>query len=216
MQFSQLPLPEFFQRYYAKFPTLTPVQEKAVQAGLLNNTSLLVCAPTASGKTLIATMGIAQQLQQGHKTIYLVPLKALANEKFKEFQQLLAETPYKAVISTGEMDSESNYLAKYNLLILTTEKLDSLLRHRVAWLEQVKLVVIDEIHLLNDASRGPTLEIILTLLKSLIKPQLIGLSATIGNPQELAQWLGAELVQDSWRPVELKQGIRVGEETKFY
>ncbi|MFH0701752.1 MAG: DEAD/DEAH box helicase [Candidatus Woesearchaeota archaeon] len=216
MQFSQLSLPEFFQKYYTKFPLLTPVQEKAVQAGLLNNTSLLVCAPTASGKTLIATMGIAQHLEQGHKTIYLVPLKALANEKFKEFQQLLASTPYKTVISTGEMDSESNYLAKYDLLILTTEKLDSLLRHRVSWLEQVKLVVVDEIHLLNDASRGPTLEIILTLLKSLIRPQLIGLSATIGNPQELAQWLGAELVQDSWRPVELKQGIRVKDETEFY
>ena len=216
MLFSQLSLPEFFQKHYAKFPTLTPVQEKAIQTGLLDNTSLLVCAPTASGKTLIATMGIAQHLEQGHKAIYLVPLKALANEKFKEFQQLLVETPFKAIISTGEMDSESNYLAKYDLLILTTEKLDSLLRHRVSWLEQVKVVVIDEIHLLNDPNRGPTLEIILTLLKSLVKPQLIGLSATIGNPQELAQWLGAELVQDSWRPVELKQGIRVGEETKFY
>lgn len=216
MQFSSLPLPEFFQRHYAKFPLLTPVQEKAVQAGLLAGRSLLICAPTASGKTLIATIGIAQCLEQGHKAVYLVPLKALANEKFKEFQQLLAETSYKTILSTGDIDSESNYLAKYDLLILTTEKLDSLLRHRVSWLEQVKLVVIDEIHLLNDPSRGPTLEIILTLLKSLIHPQLIGLSATIGNPQELAQWLGAELVQDSWRPVELKQGIQVKEKTEFY
>jgi len=216
MDFSQLPLPDFFQEQYSKFPHLTPVQEKAVKAGLLEDRSLLVCAPTASGKTLVATMGIAKHLQQSQKAIYLVPLKALANEKFKEYSKLLEKTPYKAIISTGEMDSESNYLAKYNLLILTTEKLDSLLRHRVAWLNEVKIVVIDEIHLLNDPGRGPTLEIILTLLKSLIKPQMIGLSATIGNPEELAHWLEAELVQDSWRPVELKQGIRLEGTTQFY
>ena len=114
------------------------------------------------------------------------------------------------------MDSESNYLAKYDLLILTTEKLDSLLRHRVTWLTDVKTVVIDEIHLLNDPTRGPTLEVILTLLKTMLTPQLIGLSATIGNPQELASWLDATLVQDTWRPVELKQGIHVRGKTQFY
>lgn len=216
MDFSNLSLPNFFKQHYVKFPTLTPVQEKAISSGLLENKSLLVCAPTASGKTLVATMAIAKHLEQGHKAIYVVPLKALANEKQKEFQKLLEQTSYKAVISTGDMDSESNYLAKYNLLILTTEKLDSLLRHRVSWLSEVKVVVIDEIHLLNDPSRGPTLEIILTLLKSLIKPQLIGLSATIGNPEELAKWLEADLVIDSWRPVELKQGIRTERETEFY
>jgi len=216
MNFLQLPLPQFFQKHYLKFPTLTPIQEKSINAGLLNDKSQLICAPTASGKTLVATMGIVCHLSQVHKAIYVVPLKALANEKFKEYSRLLEGTPYKAVISTGEMDSESNYLAKYDLLILTTEKLDSLLRHRVAWLNEVKIVVIDEIHLLNDPSRGPTLEIILTLLKSLIQPQLIGLSATIGNPEELAQWLEAELVQDFWRPVELKQGISVEGKIQFY
>ncbi|MFA6461346.1 MAG: DEAD/DEAH box helicase [Candidatus Woesearchaeota archaeon] len=216
MNFSQLPLPEFFQKHYLKFPHLTPIQDKAVKAGLLQGTSQLICAPTASGKTLVATMGIVNHLNQGHKAIYLVPLKALASEKFREYTKLLEGTPYQVIVSTGEMDSESNYLSKYNLLILTTEKLDSLLRHRVTWLSEVKIVVIDEIHLLNDSHRGPTLEIILTLLKSLIKPQIIGLSATIGNPEELAQWLDAELVQDSWRPVELKQGIRVNGKTNFY
>ena len=206
MQLNQLPLSQFFQNYYSKFPTLTPIQEKSINAGLLQNKSLLICAPTASGKTLVATMAICNILGKG-KAIYLVPLKALANEKYKEYQQLLKDTGYQVTLSTGEIDSESNYLAKYDLLILTTEKLDSLLRHRTPWLDQVQLIIVDEIHLLNDPTRGPTLEIILTLLKSLIKPQIIGLSATIGNPKELAQWLEADLVQDNWRPVELKQGI---------
>lgn len=215
MDLTQLNLPTFFQEHYQHFTRLTPVQEKAVKAGLLNKKSLLVCAPTASGKTLIATMAMVNNLSLG-KTIYLVPLKALANEKFKEYSLLLKNTKYKVIQSTGEIDSDSGYLTNYDLLILTTEKLDSLLRHKIPWIKEVKTVIIDEIHLLNDPSRGPTLEVIITLLKKIIQPQLIGLSATIGNPQELAQWLEAELVFDQWRPVKLKQGIRSDQKTKFY
>ena len=217
MDIHSLPLPTYLQEYYTSYPTLTPIQEKAVKAGLLKGTSLLVCAPTASGKTFIATMGIANTLEQGSsKAIYLVPLKALAHEKYKEYQRLFEKTKYKVIMSTGDIDSESTYLMKYDVLILTTEKLDSLLRHRVSWISEVKTVIVDEIHLLHDPTRGPTLEIILTLLKSLLKPQIIGLSATIGNPEELARWLGAELVIDTWRPVELKQGIECQGKVQFY
>ncbi len=211
----ELPLPSFLVHHYAHFPALTPIQEKAVQAGLLEGTSLLVCAPTASGKTLIATMALGRTLGKG-KTLYVVPLKALAGEKFKEYQQLLASTSYHVAIATGDVDSDAGHLERYDVLILTSEKLDSLLRHKVAWLSQVKTVIVDEIHLLNDPRRGPTVEIILTLLKSIITPQVIGLSATIGNPQELADWLKATLVQDTWRPVELKQGISCQNKVQFY
>ena len=215
MQIKKLPLPSFFVETYQKFGTLSPIQSKAIDTGLLEDTSQLVCAPTGSGKTLVATMAISNILGKG-KALYVVPLKALANEKFKEFKALLKDTPYKVIISTGDIDSESAYLQKYDLLILTSEKLDSLLRHKVSWLSEVKLVVIDEIHLLNDASRGPTLEIVLTLLKHFVQPQLIGLSATIGNTEALADWLNAKLVQDDWRPVELKKGIHSSNKTEFY
>ncbi len=215
MQLKTLNLPGFFKEFYQKFEKLNPVQEKAVQAGLLDNRSLLVCAPTASGKTLVATMALVNSLKEG-KAIYIVPLKALANEKYQEYKELLENTNYKVIVSTGDKDSDSPYLSKYDLIILTSEKLDSLIRHRVKWLAEIKTVIIDEIHLLNDPNRGPTLEVIITLLKSLIKPQIIGLSATIGNPKELADWLEAELVIDTWRPVELKQGIFHNEEVEFY
>ncbi len=215
MQLKDLPLADYFKQYYSKFPKLTPVQQKSVESGLLQRESLLVCAPTASGKTLIATMAIINTVSEG-KAVYVVPLKALANEKYKEYQDLLQDTQYKVIMSTGDIDSDSPYLSKYNLIILTAEKLDSLLRHRVSWLSEVKTVIIDEIHLLNDPTRGPTLEVIITLLKTLIQPQLIGLSATIGNPKVLAKWLEAKLVADSWRPVELKQGIYCQEEMEFY
>ncbi len=215
MHIIDLPLPPYFRECYQNFNSLTPIQEKAVEAGLLKNKSILACAPTASGKTLIATMGISNILGKG-KAIYLVPLKALANEKFKEYKKLLEGTEFKVIMSTGDIDSESGYLAKYDLLILTVEKLDSLLRHKISWLSEVKTVIVDEIHLLNDSSRGPTLEIVLTILQNLIKPQIIGLSATIGNPKDLANWLNVKLVIDNWRPVELKKGIFCEGKTEFY
>ena len=215
MKITELELPEYFKTYYSSFPELTPIQKKAIQAGIIKNKSLLICAPTASGKTLVGTMAICKSIEQG-KALYLVPLRALATEKYREYQNLLQNTEYKVTSATGDVDSDSNYLSNYNLIVLTTEKLDSLLRHRVGWLNEVKTVIVDEIHLLNDPTRGPTLEIILTLLRTLIKPQIVGLSATIGNPKELATWLGAELVQDSWRPVELKKGIHHEGKTEFY
>jgi len=216
MDLQSLPLPQHFLIYYQKFSTLTPIQQKAIGGGLLGGASQLVCAPTASGKTLIATMALVNALERGGKAIYLVPLKALAGEKYKEYLALFNGTKYKVVVSTSDIDSDSSYLAKYDVLILTTEKLDALLRHHITWLGEVKTIIIDEIHLLNDPKRGPTLEVVLTLLKTMIKAQLIGLSATIGNPKELAEWLGATLIIDSWRPVELKSGICVDGKTEFY
>ncbi len=214
MEINKLPLPDYFKEHCVKFKTLTPIQEKCLQSGLLEDKSLLACAPTASGKTLVATMTIVNTLGKG-KAIYLVPLKALANEKYKEYKNLLKDTPYKVSFSVGDIDSDSGYLSNNDLLILTTEKLDSLLRHKVSWIHEVKTVIVDEIHLLNDASRGPTLEIVLTILKNFINPQIIGLSATIGNPSELATWLEADLVIDDWRPVELKKGVHF-QKTNFY
>lgn len=227
MKPNETDLPEFFKNHYRDLPDFYPVQKKAINSGLLENKSLLICAPTASGKTLIATMAITNilgsgkissngKILSGGKAIYVVPLKALANEKYREYCSLLENTPHKVIMSTGDVDSDSPYLSNYDLVVLTSEKLDSLIRHRVSWLAEIKTVIIDEVHLLNDPSRGPTLEIIISLLKSIIKPQIIALSATIGNPEELAEWLGAELIVDDWRPVKLKKGIHHEGEIEFY
>ncbi len=206
---TELNLPPFFHARYDKYGQLSPIQEKSVRSGILQGKTMLVCAPTASGKTLVGTMALVNILGKG-KGVYVVPLKALASEKFREFRDLCLGTPWRVAISTGDVegsDSNEGYLGRADILILTSEKMDSLLRDRHEWLSQVKVVVIDEIHLLQDQSRGPTLEVVITLLKMLFAPQIVGLSATIGNPSELASWLGGELVTDSWRPVKLKQGI---------
>lgn len=198
--------------------TLNPPQVKAVEQGILEGKNILACTPTGSGKTAMATLGIAKCLSdnKGAKAIYLVPLKALASEKYKEFQELFQSTKYSVGISTGDLDSSSEYLNKYDLVILTVEKLDSLIRHKVPWIHDVRCLVVDEIHLLNDPGRGPTLEVMITLLKKILKQvQLIALSATIGNPKELAGWLNAELVIDDWRPVKLHKGVYFGEGVEF-
>ena len=104
----------------------------------------------------------------------------------------------------------------YDLIITTSEKLDSLTRHHAPWLSLISTIIIDEVHLLNDPGRGPTLEILITVLRQLLKKsQIIALSATIGNPEELADWLKAGLVIDNWRPVKLHKGVYLDGEVDF-
>lgn len=195
---------------------LRPAQEKAINAGLLEDESLLVCTPTASGKTFVAELAMAKSIVSGKgKAVYIVPLKALASEKYKSFKKRYSSL-FKVALSIGDTDASDGYLAEYDLIVCTAEKLDSLIRHHTPWLRYVHCVVVDEIHLLNDPGRGPTLEILITLLKQMLKGmQLIGLSATIGNPYELGEWLGANVVEDSWRPVELKKGVYFDEKVEF-
>ena len=187
---------------------LTPAQNKAVKAGLLEGKSLLVCTPTASGKTLIAELIGTKNIVEGKgKTIYIVPLKALASEKYRDFKNRYGHF-LRVALSIGDLDSSDPHLAKFDFIVCTAEKLDSLIRHHSPWLNYVKTVVVDEVHLMNDPSRGPTLEILITILKKLLKDvQIIALSATIGNPGELSEWLEAKLVEDKWRPVKLHKGI---------
>jgi helicase len=196
--------------------TLRPAQVKSVESGLLQGKNLLVCTPTASGKTLIAELAALKSILEGNgKAIYIVPLKALASEKFKDFKKKYGHM-IKIALSIGDMDSNDSYLVDYDLIITTSEKLDSLIRHHAPWLSSISTIIIDEIHLLNDPGRGPTLEILITILRQLLKKsQIIGLSATIGNPNELAAWLNANLVEDAWRPVKLDKGVYLDGEIEY-
>ena len=197
--------------------SLRPAQEKSVKSGLLEGKNLLVCTPTASGKTLIAELAALKSIINGRgKAVYIVPLKALASEKYKDFKRRYNEVA-KIALSIGDIDSADPYIADYDLIVTTSEKFDSLIRHHAPWLSGIATIIIDEIHLLNDTERGPTLEILLTILKQLLKnAQIIGLSATIGNAEELAEWLNADLIVDDWRPVKLDRGIYLDGEIEFY
>jgi len=189
------------------FTELRPAQTKAIEQGLFEDENLLVCTPTASGKTLVGELAALNAiLHDKGKAVYVVPLRALASEKKKTFTREYPEL--RIALTSGETDSADTYLQEYDLIITTSEKLDSLIRHHAPWLTSVKTLIVDEIHLLNDANRGPTLEVLLTLLRRLLpRLQVIGLSATIGNPEELASWMGARLVRDEWRPIRLDKGV---------
>lgn len=191
---------------------LRPSQEKSINAGLFeDDKNQIVCTPTGSGKTLVAELAMLNTiLNKKKRVIYIVPLKALASEKYKEFKEIYGND-FRVRISIGELQNEI-YNYDYDILILTAEKFDSLLRHNKKVVENLGLIIADEIHLINDERRGPTLEIILSIFKSKYKDvRLIGLSATIGNAKELAKWLEAKLIEDDWRPVELHHFTSDGE-----
>lgn len=142
------------------------------------------------------------------KVIYLVPLKALAREKYEDLSAKYSAFGLKVSQSTGDFDSAEPWLAGADVVIATNEKIDSLIRHHAGWLGSVGLVIADEVHLLGDAGRGPTLEVVLVKLR-LMNPRLrvVALSATIPNAGDMAEWLGARLVTSEWRPVPLREGV---------
>ncbi len=217
MKIEKLDLPESAIEFLKSegLTKLYPPQNDAIKAGLLKGKSVLVSAPTASGKTLIATLAIISYLSKNKgKVIYLSPLRALAAEKFLEFKKLekiSIGNKIKVGISTGDYENIEKKLEKNNVLILTNEKMDSIIRHGAEWIDEIGLVISDEIHLIGDDSRGPTLEMILTQLKELEhKPQILGLSATISNSDEIANWLECKLVDNEWRPVPLSEGVYDG------
>ena len=214
MKIEKLDLPKPAKDFFKAegYSELYPPQVDSIKAGLLDQKNLLVSAPTASGKTLIATLAMINNLINNNgKVVYLSPLRALAAEKFSEFKKI-EKIPLgrkiKVQISTGDFESFDKTLEQSDVIILTNEKMDSLIRHGAEWVNDIRLVIADEIHLVGDQDRGPTLEMVLTKLKLLeSKPQIIALSATITNADELSEWLDCTLVENDWRPVPLSEGV---------
>jgi len=194
-----------------------PSQEKSIRAGLFSNfNNQIVCTPTGSGKTLVAELAMLDSiLNYKKKVVYIVPLKALASEKFREFKETYSDL-FIVKVSVGDATDE-RFSNDFDLLILTSEKLDSMIRHSRGFLDDVGLVIADEVHLINDETRGATLEVLLSIFKAKYpKIRIIGLSATIGNAEEICSWLDADLVFDEWRPVELHHLVLAGDELSRY
>ncbi|MDH5782233.1 MAG: DEAD/DEAH box helicase [Candidatus Bathyarchaeota archaeon] len=224
MKIEELAIPEPVKQIIIKsgITELYPPQEEAIHAGALDGKNLVLASPTASGKTLIAEFcALKHILEKDGKVLYLTPLRALASEKYEEFKKysVLRKADGQKIrvgISTGDYDSSDNWLERYDIIISTNEKADSLLRHRTKWMNEISLIVADEVHLLNDRDRGPTLEVVLARLMQ-INPnaQLLTLSATIRNAEEAAEWLNANYITTEWRPVVLKEGVARQNEILF-
>ncbi|MEM2609706.1 MAG: DEAD/DEAH box helicase [Candidatus Bathyarchaeia archaeon] len=224
MKITELPIPESVKEVLIKsgIVELYPPQEEAIKAGALEGRNLVLASPTASGKTLVAELcALKHVLEKDGKVLYLTPLRALANEKYEEFEKYSAITKsdgkrVSVGISTGDYDSSDPWLEHYDIIVATNEKVDSLLRHKAKWLDEVSLVVADEVHLLNEVERGPTLEVVLArLMQTNPDIQILALSATINNVEEIAGWLRAGYITTEWRPITLKEGVLFHDEIQF-
>ena len=195
---------------YLKIKDLYPPQKEAISI-VETGESVLMSVPTAAGKTLVAYAALMKAVREKKKGIYLVPLRALAWEKVTELRDICKNilNGAKIGVSVGDYDKAKG-LSKYDIIVSTSERADSLIRHNPSWLSEVGCLVSDEIHLINDSGRGPTLEVTLSKFRE-INPsiQIIGLSATVSNSTDIANWLDAKLVESDFRPVPLKRGIAI-------
>lgn len=188
---------------------LLPLQELAVKRhGLFDDGNLLIQAPTSSGKTFVGEMAAIRTALTGKQVVYLVPLKALAEEKFADFRDKYTDYGLRVIISTRDRrdydaDLESG---NFSIAIVVYEKLSQLLVRRPERLQEVDLVIADELEILSDPERGAMCELLLTRILEAGR-RLIGLSAVIGGADHLAEWMRAQLVQYERRPVELRYGI---------
>ena len=188
---------------------LHPPQAEALPVAL-SGENLLLAIPTASGKSLVAYLAIIQRImvdKPGSRAFYLVPLKALASEKVEELREAGDILGFTVGMAVGDRAGETVSLDQADVIVATSEKFDSLMRNREGFLNQVSIVVADEVHLIHDQSRGPTMEVNLARVKhERPEAQILALSATVGNADEIANWLKATKIQSDWRPVVLRYG----------
>ncbi len=158
---------------------LYPPQEKALPYAL-SGENLVLSIPTAAGKSLIAYLAIINQIKnKGGKALYIVPLRALAREKYEDLKRF-EKLGFKVGISTGDLDESDKRVAKYDIIVCTSEKADSLLRHGISWVDKIRVLVIDEIHLIHDPGRGPTLEVSMPKSKT-INPLMLFIEKLVNH-----------------------------------
>jgi helicase len=204
MRVRDLPLGAELVDHYeaAGIEELYPPQAAAVEAGVCAGENVVAAVPTASGKTFVAEL--AMTTADG-PALYIVPLRALAREKYESFSELPGVD---VGVSTGDFDATDEDLADDDIVVATSEKVDSAIRNGAEWVERLACVVVDEAHLLGSERRGPTLEVTLsTLRRRSPAVQVVALSATVENPGDVAAWLDATLVESDWRPVDLRTGV---------
>jgi replicative superfamily II helicase len=193
---------------------LNSLQLKAVnEYRILDGNSLLVVAPTSSGKTMIGELASAKAITTGKKSVFLLPYRALVNEKHDQFTLLYGSMGHRIIRCSGDYsDNVSQFVkGKYDIAFLTYEMFLNLATSVPYLLNSIGLVVLDEAQFITDPGRGITVELILTYLNLLktkgVSPQLVVLSAVIGDTNNFEQWLGCEKLVSSERPVPLIEGV---------
>lgn len=207
-------------------------QAEAV-AKVIDGSNVVASIPTAGGKSVIGYIALFNRLlSQGEKGMYIVPFKALAEEKKEEIENLGKRLGIKVCVMTGDHKDKTPVPPDTDILLATAEKADSLLRNRDKWItggrydrnsrttvydRPLGAVVADEVHTISDPARGPTYETVLTQLRTeLPNAQFVAISGTIPNAEDLATWLGAETVISNIRPTKLRMGVYDPKATRPY
>lgn len=193
---------------------LNQLQLDAINSfGLLRGKHLAASAPTSSGKTMIGELAALHGITKGQRAFFLFPLKALVNDKYAAFNDTYGRFGFKTIRATGENsdDVPSLIRGQYDICLMTYEKFSTLVLSNAHILQQIGVIIVDEAQMIADKSRGANLEFVLTLIKMRraqgIEPQIIALSAVIGETNGLERWIGGDLLRRTERPVPLDEGI---------
>ncbi|WP_339838615.1 DEAD/DEAH box helicase [Paenibacillus sp. FSL R7-0272] len=192
-----------------KIIDLLPIQREAINQGLFSNKNFLIVAPTSSGKTFIGEMASINYSYYGKKSIYLVPFKAIAEEKYDDFSRKYSGLGINIKISDRDHREEDDDIRSgdYDLAILTYEKLSGMLIVNPDLLNNCDCIIVDEVQMLGDSQRGGSLELLLTKIKEFTHLQVIALSAVLDDLNGFDVWLDAKVIKEDNRPVELRQGV---------
>ena len=215
----RLKIPEEFKKVILqeKNQYLLPVQYLAIKEGVLRDENMLVVSATGSGKTLVGELAGVPKALNGKKFLFLTPLVALANQKYRDFKKRYEPLGLKVAIKVGmnrikakgELKLPNSNIQDADIVVGTYEGIDFLLRSGESdALRELGLVLIDEIHTISDEERGLRLNGLIRRIEHIFPDtQVIGLSATIKNPQDLANDFNMKLVQYKERPVPLERHI---------
>ncbi|HXJ62824.1 MAG TPA: DEAD/DEAH box helicase [Actinomycetota bacterium] len=202
-------MPSHLERFRARYPfPLDGFQVTAIEA-LDAGESVLVAAPTGSGKTIVAEYAVDRALDGNRKAFYTTPLKALSNQKFGDFVARYGAG------SVGLLTGDNSINSEAPLVVMTTEVLRNMLYERSSTLDGLQYVVMDEVHYLQDPYRGAVWEEVLIHLPLTVG--VVCLSATVSNAEEFGEWIGTlrgptRVVIEEQRPVPLEQHYLVGHE----
>lgn len=206
-------LPEFTDAF--TFERFNPMQSTVLPALLESDENVVVSAPTASGKTAIAEVAICRTLEAGGTALFLAPLRALTNEKEREWERF-ENMGYSVYVVTGERELNPRRAERADVLVMTPEKADSATRkhdsRRYSFVTDVDCCIIDEVHLLDSDERGSVLEVTISRLRRLCRPRVVALSATMPNSDDIAAWLDAPeettfSFGEEYRPVPLEARV---------